>query len=152
MRDRGAGRIYTHSGGTGGFRSALFFDRQAKSAGVVLVDSIASFDDLARHLVDPAMPLMRKRTALALDAEIRKQYLGAYELRPGFVITIFEQGERLMSQGTGQGVIEIFRDGTDHFFTRVVDAQLAFNRGADGAVESLTLHQGGRQVPGKRLK
>ena len=151
MRDRGAGRIYTHGGGTGGFRSALFFNRDAKTAAVVLADSVASFDDLARHLVDPGMPLVKKRVALDLDVETRKQYVGAYELCPGFVITVWEEGEKLMSRATGQDAVEYFRDGTDSFFLRVVEARIVFNRGADGKVEGLTLHQGGRQIPGRRL-
>jgi len=151
MRDRGTGPIYTHGGGTGGFRSALYFDRSAKTAAVVLVDSVANFEDLARHLVDPGMPLLRKRVALPLDAETRKQYVGDYQLRPGFVITVWEEGDKLMSRATGQGAVEYFRDGTDSFFLRVVDARIVFNRGADGKVESLTLHQGGRRVPGKRV-
>lgn len=152
MRDRGTRRIWAHNGGTGGFRSALFFDREAKTAAVVLVDSTASFDDLARHLVDPAMPMMKKRLALPLDAATRKHYVGAYELRPGFVITVWEEGDKLMSRATGQEAVEYFRDGTDSFFLGVVDARIVFNRGADGKVESLTLHQGGRQIPGKRIQ
>jgi CubicO group peptidase (beta-lactamase class C family) len=132
MRDRGPIKYYWHNGGTGGFRSALFFDRQAKSAAVVLADSVTSFDDLARHLVDPVMPLMRKRVALSLDPAARKEYVGAYELRPGFVITVWEDGDKLMSRATGQSAVEYFRDGTDSFFLRVVDARIVFNRGADG--------------------
>jgi hypothetical protein len=33
-----------------------------------------------------------------------------------------------------------------------VEAQLTFNKNADGMVESVTLHQGGRDIVGKKLK
>ena len=151
IRDRGPIKVYWHGGGTGGFRSALFFDRQAKTAGVVLADSVAGFDDLARHLVDAEMPLVRKRVALFLDPAARKEYVGAYELRPGFVITVWEEGDKLMSRATGQSSVEYFRDGTDSFFLRAVDARIVFTRDADNKVNGLVLHQGGRQVPGRRL-
>jgi CubicO group peptidase (beta-lactamase class C family) len=145
--------VVWHNGGTGGFRSMIAVNRQAGKAAVVLVDSAQSFDDLGLHLVDPGAPPMKvKRVALPTDAEARKQYVGAYELRPNFIITVFEDGERLMSQATGQGAFEIFREAPDRFFLRVVEAQLVFNRGADGKVESLTLHQNGREIPGKRLQ
>ena len=152
MSDTYGKRFYWHNGGTGGFRSALAFSREDREAAVVLVDSTTGFDDLAVHLVEPARPLMRKRVALPLDAETRKQYVGAYELRPGFVITVWEEGERLMSRATGQAAVEYFREGPDAFFLRVVDARIVFTRGADGKVDGLVLHQAGRQVPGKRLE
>jgi hypothetical protein len=34
----------------------------------------------------------------------------------------------------------------------VVDAQLEFQRGPDGKATGVTLYQGGRVVPGKRVK
>jgi D-alanyl-D-alanine-carboxypeptidase/D-alanyl-D-alanine-endopeptidase len=151
MKDRTGTRVHNHGGGTAGFATMIAFDRNKKTAAVVLADASSRADDLALHLVDPVWPLLRKRVALPLDAATRKQYVGSYELRPGFVITVWEEGEKLMSRATGQSAVEYFRDGTDAFFLRVVDARIVFNRGKDGNVEGLTLHQNGRQVPGRRL-
>jgi D-alanyl-D-alanine-carboxypeptidase/D-alanyl-D-alanine-endopeptidase len=66
------------------------------------------------------------------------------------VITVWEDGEKLMSRATGQSALEYFRDGTDSFFLRVVDARIVLNRNNEGVVEGLTLHQNGRQTPGRR--
>ena len=151
MKDRGENRVYNHSGGTAGFAATIVFDRRRKTAAVVLADAQTGLSDLATHLVDAEFPLHRKRVALPLDAALRKQYVGSYELRPGFVITVWEEGEKLMSRATGQSAVEYFRDGTDTFFLRAVDARIVFNRGKDGAVEGLTLHQNRRQSPGRRL-
>lgn len=45
---------------------------------------------------------------------------------------------------------EVFREAPDVFFYRIVPAKLHFSRGADGAVDGLTLEQGGRELKGKR--
>jgi CubicO group peptidase (beta-lactamase class C family) len=151
MRDRESRRTYNHGGGTGGFASMIVFEREKKTAAVVLVDANTRFDDLALHLVDPDFPLARKRVALVTDATLRQQYVGNYELRPNFVITVFEDGDRLMARATGQSAAEVFRQGTDSFAYRVVDARLAFTRDKEGKVDGLVLHQAGRQLPAKRV-
>jgi CubicO group peptidase (beta-lactamase class C family) len=145
-------RIYWHNGGTGGFRSMIAVNPAAKTAVVVLVDSATSFDDLALHLAgDDAVPLVKKRVSLPLDAAARDEYAGSYELAPTFAIRVFAQGEKLIAQATGQGPLELGREGPDAFFTRGVAARIVFRRDAAGKVDGLTLHQGGRETFGKRV-
>lgn len=55
VRETPAGRIHWHNGGTGGARSMIAVNATASKAAIVLVDSAQSFDDLAMHLVDPAV-------------------------------------------------------------------------------------------------
>jgi serine-type D-Ala-D-Ala carboxypeptidase/endopeptidase len=143
-------RVTWHNGGTGGFRSMLAVNPASRTAAVVLVDSEASFDDLGRHLVDPVIPLRKKRVGLAMDLETMKQYTGRYELAPTFAIEVFVEGARLMSQATGQPKFEIVREGPDVYFPYVVQARLRFSRGAAGQVDGLVLEQGGRETKGKR--
>ena len=57
-----------------------------------------------------------------------------------------------MTQATGQGTVEIFPSSPTEFFLKVVDAQITFVKDASGAVTQLVLHQGGRDMPGKKLK
>ena len=57
-----------------------------------------------------------------------------------------------MTQATGQGKVEIFPSSPTEFFLKVVDAQITFVKDASGAVTQLVLHQGGRDMPGKKLK
>lgn len=150
--ERPDARIHWHNGGTGGFRSMIAVNPAAKTAVVVLVDSATSFDDLALHLAgDDAVPLVKKRVSLPLDAAARDEYAGNYELAPTFVIRIFAQGEKVIAQATGQGPLELGREGPDAFFTRGVAARIVFRRDAAGKVDGLTLHQGGRETFGKRV-
>ncbi|MGZ5035819.1 MAG: serine hydrolase domain-containing protein [Usitatibacter sp.] len=140
-----------HNGGTGGSRSIIAIDPTSKTAAVVLADSAVSFDDLAFHLINPALPMHRKHTSLPIDRATRDEYTGRYQFGPSRVLEVFVDGERLMTRMTGQGPIEIAREGTDRFFTRGIEAQLVFHRDAKQAVDSVTILQNGREVPGARL-
>jgi hypothetical protein len=91
-----------------------------------------------------------KRETVALDAAKLSEYVGVYELNPGFDLRIYRDGEALMAQATGQGAVQIFPEALDRFFFKIVDAQLSFRRGQDGKVVSVILHQGGRDIPGPR--
>jgi hypothetical protein len=78
-------------------------------------------------------------------------YVGAYELQPGFIITVSREGHQLFAQATGQPKFEVFPKSNTEFFLKVVEAQITFTV-TDGKVESLTLHQGGQKINGKKIK
>lgn len=80
--------------------------------------------------------------------EILDSYLGVYELMPGFNITITREGAQLMGQATGQSSFEMFPRSETEYYLKVVDAQIVFNLNDEGAVESLTLFQGGQEIVG----
>ena len=148
--DRGDAPIYWHNGGTGGFSSMIAVNPKTRTAAVVLVDSNSSFDDLALHLADPALPMRAKRVSLPTDSATLEQYIGRYELVPGFALEVFVDGGKLMAQATAQRAFEVFREGDDVFFYRVIPAKLRFSRSPEGEVEAVTLEQGGRNMKGKR--
>nr|WP_321222900.1 hypothetical protein [uncultured Psychroserpens sp.] len=50
-----------------------------------------------------------------------------------------------------KGEFELFAEEKDKFFLKVVAADLHFYRNAEGIVESLTLFQGGQEMPGKKV-
>jgi CubicO group peptidase (beta-lactamase class C family) len=94
----------------------------------------------------------KARSEVKLEPAVLKTYEGEYELAPGFVIAITLEGEKLMAQATGQPKFEIFASAPGEFFLKVVDAQITFVKDASGAVTQLILHQGGRDVPGRKVK
>ncbi|HEV2853147.1 MAG TPA: serine hydrolase [Thermoanaerobaculia bacterium] len=95
-------------------------------------------------------PLPQERQPVKLDPAVYDAYVGEYELAPNFSITITREGDQIFAKPTGQPKIEIFPESETRFFLKVVDAQLEFVRGADGKATGLVLHQGGRDMPGKR--
>ena len=92
------------------------------------------------------------RTAAKVDPALYDAYVGDYELAPGFVLTVTREGDRLMTQATGQQKVEVFPSSETEFFLKVVDAQITFVRGPEGKVDQLVLHQGGRDMPAKKRK
>ncbi|HWM95162.1 MAG TPA: serine hydrolase [Thermoanaerobaculia bacterium] len=97
-------------------------------------------------------PLPAERQVIQVDPSLYDGYAGVYELAPGFLLTITREGDHLMTQATGQPKFEIFPESETRFFLKVVDAQLEFQRGPDGKATGVTLYQGGRVVPGKRVQ
>jgi len=78
-------------------------------------------------------------------------YVGTYELAPGFNIEITRIDKQLFAQATNQPKFEIFAKSNTEFYLKVVAASVTFNSNGQ-QIESLTLHQNGRDVPGKKVK
>ncbi len=87
-----------------------------------------------------------------VEANMFDAYVGEYELAPGFVLRVFREGEKLMTQATGQNQIEIFAEADGSFSPRTFPAKLTFIKDADGKVTSVKLTQGGRETIGKKIK
>jgi len=91
-------------------------------------------------------------TAAKVDPASFDALAGTYQLAPTFELKVWRDGDRFFTQATGQGAAEIFAESPTRYFLKVVDAQLEFQKGADGRAEMLTLIQGGRRMPAKRVK
>ena len=73
-------------------------------------------------------------------------------MSPTFIVKVYKEGEKLMTQATGQPAFELFPESENKFFVKVVDAKVTFTRDDKGAVTGLVIHQGGRDTPGKKIK
>ncbi len=85
-----------------------------------------------------------------VDPALYDAYVGDYELAPNFILTVTREGDRLMTQATGQQKVEVFPASETEFFLKVVDARITFAKGPDGKVTSLVLRQNGREMPARR--
>ncbi|HKO61106.1 MAG TPA: serine hydrolase [Pyrinomonadaceae bacterium] len=90
--------------------------------------------------------------SVAVDPKTYDAYVGEYEVSPEFKVKVFKDGDKLMTQATNQPSFELFPEGENKFFLRAVDAKVTFTRDAQGIVTGLIIHQGGRDVPGKKIK
>ncbi len=143
---------YWHGGGIQGFNAWLGYHPERQTTVAVLANLNGG---AAAKIGSQIMTLVRGgEVVLASEREIAditadlSDYTGVYALAPTFKITIFVEGDKLMGQATGQSANQLFPESEDMFFLKVVDAQIRFERGDDGAVQSLTLFQGGQEIPG----
>ncbi len=97
-------------------------------------------------------PIPAEREAFELNPTDFDVYVGEYELAPGFIINVWREENNYKAQATGQPAFEIFPESVSKFFLKVVDAQIEFNRDDKGEVTNMVLYQGGRAMPGKKVK
>jgi CubicO group peptidase (beta-lactamase class C family) len=148
--------IVWHNGGTGGYRSFIGYDAKTRVGIVVLSNTFTAsgVDDIGMHLLDshvPLMPAPKEHKEITVDPKLFDGYVGQYQLAPNFILTITREGDQLFAQATGQPKFQIFSETPRDFFYKVVDAQITFETDANGRATSLTLHQGGANVPAKRI-
>ena len=86
------------------------------------------------------------------DPKLYDGYTGDYELAPNFIITITFEDGKLMAQATGQPKAELYQSSATEFFLKVVDAQVTFVKNEQGQVTQLILHQGGQNIPAKKIR
>jgi serine-type D-Ala-D-Ala carboxypeptidase/endopeptidase len=147
-----------HNGGTGGFRTFIGLNEERHQGVIVLTNSSQSPDDIAFHLLEPKValemqqPPPRERKEISLSQEKLDPYVGVYELAPDFQLAITREGGSLFGQATGQGKLQLFPESETDFFLRQIDAQVTFVRDVSGKVNGLVLHQGGANLPGRKVR
>jgi uncharacterized protein YneR len=87
---------------------------------------------------------------MEVSTDVLKQYVGEYELAPGFRITITVENDKMFGQATGQDKFQLFAEKENMFFLKVVDAKLEFLKDEKGVVKSIILYQNGQEVPGQK--
>lgn len=109
------------------------------------VDEGDTPERLARTSDVPVTP-----EAVRVNPAIYDAYVGNYELGPNFILTVTRDGDRLLTQATGQQKIEIFPLSETEFFPKVMEARITFVKSPDGTVTGLVLRQNGREMPANR--
>src|SRR6185295_10042371 len=85
-----------------------------------------------------------QKGAVTVDPKVFDAYVGEYELAPGFVMRVFREGDKFMTQATGQQPFEILAESETTFRPRALNAKLTFLKDTDGKVSGLKLNQNGR--------
>ena len=104
--------------------------------------------DMLKKLGEDTRDLVKE---VLIAEDILETYIGKYELKPGFILTISKVGQQMKAQATGQPMVDIFPKSNNVFYLKAVTAQITFNKDNNGKIESLTLFQGGQEMIGKRL-
>ena len=147
----------SHGGGIFGFTA--FISRIPKDDFVVILlnnsgaGNLQAISNTIRSAVyGKPYVLPKEKPSITLADSVLKKYEGTYALAPGFAITVTLENGKLMAQATDQPKFQLFAERENYFFLKAVEAQVEFVKGSDGKVESMILHQGGRNVPGKKIR
>jgi hypothetical protein len=68
------------------------------------------------------------------------------------VVRVFREGDKCMTQATGQPQFEIFAESETTFYPRAFEAKLTFIKDANGKVTAARLNQNGREMQGKKVR
>ncbi|EEF60340.1 serine hydrolase [Pedosphaera parvula] len=122
-------------------------DKQGRITSLVLHQN--GFDQKAKKISD--QPL-KQRVAVKLDPKTYDDYVGKYELGLFAEFTIKRSGNNLLAKLTGQSFLGIFPQSATEFFYKEVEAQLTFEKDANGKVTALILHQNGIDQKAKKVQ
>ena len=142
----------SHSGGINGFATAMH--RYPKDGLVTIVLSnfqAAQATPMANNLAGLCFGTYAPPKAVALSTATLDKYVGSYALAPTFILKVYREGDRLITQATGQGPIAIVATAPGEFTAIGPDAKLSFEQTGDAPATSLTLHQGGRDMKAPRV-
>lgn len=146
-----------HNGGTGGFRTWAGYNPKTRVGVVVLSNATTGrgVDDIGMHIASSKFPLSKptlQRKEVTVSPKVLDGYVGRYELAPNFVIAVTKEDNALFVQATNQPKFPVYPESERKFFLKAVDAQVSFDVDDTGKATRLTLHQGGRDMPGKRVE
>lgn len=93
-----------------------------------------------------------KSRDLTIDQNVLATYVGAFELQPGFIITISENESQLSAVATGQPMVSLKPISATEFKVDGVDAKIEFIPNEGQNIKLLKLHQGGQIMDAPRVK
>ncbi len=148
---------YVHNGGIQGFTSvnSWFPDQHAY---VIVLNNVSApnVGEIARGLTailfGKKYLIPKAHHAITLSPKQMHKFVGQYRLSPNFEIKITLVGDQLKVQATHQPVFPIYPESKTEFFLKVVNAQISFVSNDKGQVTGLVLHQGGQNIPGKKIQ
>jgi CubicO group peptidase (beta-lactamase class C family) len=148
-------KLIEHGGGIEAFNTELAYYPVEKLTVIVLANlngqapgEIAS--SLAALARGEKVVLPAERREVTVPPAILANYVGTFELAPGFSIVITLEGDQLMTRATGRPKFPLFAESETKFFLRVVDTQVEFFENEKGEVTHLVLHQGGQDTKGTK--
>lgn len=147
-------RIIHHAGGWQGFTTQIYRYVDDKLTVIVMTNLAQGRPGkIARGLAAlyeaDLAPVERK--AVQIDRKVFDDYVGEYELAPGFVAAISREGDRLWVQFADQERKEIFAESDTTFFVKGDEVQITFVKDASGTVTHLVLIQVSSQLEARKI-
>ena len=131
--------VIWHNGATAGSHAFVAFNPKAGAGIVILANVQLPAEPLGFGLLGAKPPQPKEVETVKGAAD----YVGRYPLATAFAIDVTEINGTLRGQATGQPAFAMRAIAADRFAIIGVPAEISFERGADGKVTALVLHQNG---------
>ena len=152
--------IVFHDGGSFGFSSSLAWQSQRRVGVVVLSNQASGAAGIARHLLQPDVPLSQpqraRRTEITLDAAVLDRYVGRYQIEDDGIVVITRDGALLsieLPAEWGIPKLQLHAQTQHQFFLKELPLQATFELDAKGRVTGMQVlpPRGQRVIPARRL-
>lgn len=100
----------------------------------------------------PCTPAGTQRASVTVGEAILRSYVGEYQFSAALSVVVTLESGAMYAQPTGQSKVALRAESETKFFVDNSGIQFTFTKDASGAVTGMTLHQGGRDVPGRKVK
>ncbi|MEJ7559295.1 MAG: serine hydrolase [Pedobacter sp.] len=152
-----------HGGADAGYRSYLtrFPDQKLE---IIALSNSASFDirKIAHQIADiylkgklietPVPQKAEPNKIISVDNNLLKSYVGEFELQPGMILSVTENGGQLSAQATAQPAFKLIATSNTEFEVTSVGAKITFLASVAGKVDTLQLNQGAANIKAPRVK
>lgn len=147
---RGVEQI-AHSGGLHGFLTWLAYYPEIDVTVAVTSNASPPLKIVPGQLGKDMMEVffedqLESREEAEIDVEELQKYVGKYEYPGGAIMTVTQEEDKLFAQLTGQQRFQLFSEGENKFFWKVVDAQIEFHVTDNGEVDYGMHSQGGMEM------
>lgn len=150
-------REISHGGGIYGFSTyiARYPDDRVT---VIVLSNIQSAPsgqiagNLAAIAFGAPFEMPKEHKVITLDKKVLEKYVGEYQIGTNIIIAITLEDGKLMGQLGGQGKFSLLPETETEFYSKDVNAEIVFEKDANGNVTGFTLKQGGSNNPAKKIK
>jgi CubicO group peptidase (beta-lactamase class C family) len=110
-------------------------------------------NDLSAIVFGAAYEIPKERREVAVDQKVLEKYVGQYELAaPKIVLNFTIVNGKLFGELAGQTKFALAAESETDFFSKDVNLQITFTKGAQGQTTGLTFKQGGAVIPAQKIK
>ncbi len=140
-----------HSGSGGGFGATAMYDPAAQLGVILLSNAENLWEDVARHVLRPSLPLAVKKTSLALPDAVLDGYAGRYLAADGGAYVVVREASDLILRPPQGYRVPLTADSETHFTVQgFATLFIDFQRDAAGRATGLTWTFGGAATPARR--
>jgi hypothetical protein len=155
------GPLVFHDGGTFGYASAIAWDPQRQTGVVVLENRVGDVGDIARHLLQPSVPLAKpaaapRHTEIVLEAAVLDSYVGRYEAPGEGVFAVVREGGFLTFDAPadwGLPKLRLHPESRRDFFAKELPLRVTFQVDGQGRASGMLIYppRGQKAVPASRV-